>query len=91
MGTAADQAIAGAIMPKVEKPKPMKFERNLSLAPIRVAECSGWQCDFGDGKGVEFGRAVEVPGLCFDEGDAKKIRTLAAWLKEAADWVEATS
>lgn len=75
------------------KPRPIELSRNADLSvhlpPEALhAACDQWECDM-DGSGTyQCGRTVRVPALMFDEGDAKRIRKLAAWLEDAAAWVE---
>lgn len=66
------------------KPPKLRFDRNLDTTMTTLAcECLSWRLSEKD-----FGRAVTVPGLCFDEEDAKRIRKLSDWLRSAADWLE---
>lgn len=75
------------------KPRPITLSRNadvtVHLPPDSLqAACDQWECDMDGSGSYQFGRTVRVPALMFDEGDAKTIRKLAAWLEEAAAWVE---
>lgn len=70
------------------KPRSIDLSANVDYSPHNDAVCDQWECDIeGDGA-YSFGRTVRVPSVIFDEGDAKRIRKLAAWLEEAAAWVE---
>jgi hypothetical protein len=79
---------------KVSKPRPLRMARNMRfpgdpLSPA-AAYCTKWSVKLEDDDEThECGKAVEVELLCFDEGDGKQLRKLAAWLLEAAKWVEA--
>lgn len=69
----------------------MRLQRNADIAVHldAVAECDQWEVKLDEcDKTYQCGRTVRVPAVTFDEADAKAIRKLAAWLKEAAAWVE---
>lgn len=69
----------------MKKPSPLNLNRNLrSLEDTPAAKITSWQL----GR-YECGTAIEIEGLAFDEQDAPAIRTLAAWLTQAAEWLEA--
>lgn len=72
------------------KPTALSLIRNLNQDnPSTSAECTAWSIDLSDDQeGVECGRCVELPALCFDEGDGPEIRKLAAWLEQSARWIE---
>jgi hypothetical protein len=71
----------------MKKPKPLTMNRNLrSMADMPAAKIVSWQL----GR-YECGTAIEIEGLAFDEGDAAEIRRLAAWLTQAAQWLESKS
>ena len=79
--------------PKVSKPRPLRMSRNMrhyvTLSPA-AANCTQWSVKLQDDDEThECGKCVEVELLCFDEGDGKQLRKLAAWLLEAAKWLEA--
>lgn len=75
-------------MQSPRKPRVMDLSASVDDSPTGRAECDQWECDIeGDGTYV-CGRTIRVPAVIFDEGDAKRIRKLAAWLEEAAAWVE---
>lgn len=80
--------------PKVSKPRPLRMQRNMRylhhLVVPYAATCTQWSVKLNDtDRTAECGKCVEVEMLCFDEGDGKQLRRLAAWLLEAAKWVEA--
>ena len=77
-------------MAKLKKPRPLNMQRNANFQVyFSVAECDEWQVKLeDDDRHYQCGRTVCVPALCFDEADAKAIRKLAAWLEDAAQWVE---
>lgn len=81
-------------MPKASKPKPLRMRRNMRFPhdPLsaNAATCTQWSVKLeDDDRTAECGKSVEVELLCFDEGDGRQLRKLAAWLLEAAKWVEA--
>lgn len=76
---------------KLKKPRALKMQRNadFQVHVDAVAECDEWQVKLeDDDRSYQCGRTVRVPALCFDESDAKAIRKLAAWLEDAAQWME---
>jgi len=80
---------------KVSKPRPLRMGRNMRYPggelSSAAAHCTQWSVKLQDDDEThECGKAVEVELLCFDEGDGKQLRKLAAWLLEAAAWVEAS-
>ena len=56
------------------------------MADMPAAKIVSWQLGC-----YECGTAIEIEGLAFDEGDAAEIRRLAAWLTQAAQWLESKS
>lgn len=86
--TAEGEARGGTAPPRaatMKKPSPLNLNRNLrSLEDMPAAKITSWQL----GR-YECGTAIEIEGLAFDEGDAAEIRRLAAWLTQAAKWLEA--
>jgi hypothetical protein len=79
---------------KVSKPRPLRMSRNMRqyvTLSSAAASCTQWSVKLQDDDEThECGKSVEVELLCFDEGDGKQLRKLAAWLLEAAAWLEAT-
>ena len=81
-------------MPKASKPKPLRMRRNMRvpydpLSP-NAATCTQWSVKLEDDDEThECGKCVEVELLCFDEGDGKQLCKLAAWLLDAAKWLDA--
>lgn len=79
---------------KVSKPRPLRMSRNMrqpwfDSMTMAAAYCTQWSVTLQDDDQThECGKAVEVELLCFDEGDGEQLRKLAAWLIEAAKWVE---
>lgn len=75
---------------KAQKPAALPLDRNLNdTNTSTAAECTSWSFDVSDdSEGIECGRCVEVPALCFDEGDGPEVRKLAAWLELSAKWLE---
>lgn len=68
--------------------KPDDLKLRNAVVEGEAADCQQWQMSGVTGKAVECGRSVFVPALMFDEGDARDMRRLAAWLEKAAAWVE---
>jgi len=69
------------------KPQDLKLT-DVVITEGQVAECQQWRTEGLLGNTVDCGRSVFVPALMFDEGDARDMRRLAAWLEKAAAWVE---
>jgi hypothetical protein len=64
--------------------KPQDLKLRNAVVEGEKAECQQWSVVGGG----ECGRSVFLPAMMFDEGDARDMRRLAAWLEKAAAWVE---
>lgn len=68
--------------------KPQDLKLRNAVVEGEKAECQQWRTGGVNGKTVECGRSVFLPAMMFDEGDARDMRRLAAWLEKAAAWLE---